>query len=167
MQPERPVLRKTVGSPEEPARQSPRGPLERGWLDLAGLARIEISSEAPDHPIESALTEEHGPGWRAMSPGRQRLRILFDEPRPIRRVQLRFLELERERSQEFAIRWSPDGNTYRDVVRQQWNFSPEGSREELEDYELDLEGVRVLELLIDPDRNKGEAVASLARLRIA
>ena len=38
-----------------------------------------------------------------------------------------------------------------EVVRQQWNFSPHGTTEEIEDYTVDLSGVTVLELRIDPD----------------
>jgi hypothetical protein len=52
-------------------------------------------------------------------------------------------------------------------VRQQYNFSPPGTTWEVEDYEIDLDGVTVLELKIVPDINGGRAHASLAQLRVA
>ncbi len=53
------------------------------------------------------------------------------------------------------------------VVRQQWNFSPDGSTAESEDYAIDLKRVSILELTIDPDRGAGEALAKLADWRLA
>ncbi len=53
--------------------------------------------------------------------GEQLLRIIFDEPTPLHRVQLHFEENELERTQEFTIRWSPaQGGPTQEVVRQQW-----------------------------------------------
>jgi hypothetical protein len=52
-----------------------------------------------------------------------------------------------------------------EVVRQQWNFSPDGSTSESEDYIVDLTAVSILELTIDPDR-RGEALAKLADWRL-
>ena len=53
------------------------------------------------------------------------------------------------------------------LVRQQWNVSPAGSTSEVEDYEVDLDGVSVLELVIKPDLKRGEAPATLASWRVA
>jgi hypothetical protein len=52
-------------------------------------------------------------------------------------------------------------------VRQQWNFSPGGSTTEIEDYRVEVDRVAILELLINPDVSKGEAVATLTEWRIA
>jgi hypothetical protein len=49
-------------------------------------------------------------------------------------------------------------------VRQQWNFSPSGSVREIEDYAVELSGVKALEMIIVPDKSDGEARASLRRL---
>ena len=66
------------------------------------------------------------------------------------------------------IRWSADGGgEFRDVVRQQWNFSPGGSTHEVEDHTVNLPGVTVLELTITPDTAGGSARASLQELRLA
>jgi hypothetical protein len=52
-------------------------------------------------------------------------------------------------------------------VRQQWNFSPARSVREVEEYQVDLLGVTVLELVIVPDITGGAARASLKSLRLS
>jgi hypothetical protein len=139
-----------------------------GWLDLEALAEVEITSEDQAHPIEGALLLAPGPGWRAGVPGEQTIRLSFPDPQPLHRILLEFVETEHERTQEFVLRWSPDGGTsLHEIVRQQWNFSPRGATTETEDVQVDLPAVTVLELTIKPDISGGAATASLARLRLA
>jgi uncharacterized protein (DUF736 family) len=141
---------------------------ELNWLDLEQLAQVEITSEDPGYPIESALTVDLGPGWRASQPGEQSVRLLFDKPLKIRRIRLTFQEDEQERTQEIALRWLPEGGQlYRETVRQQFNFSPPATAIEIEDYNVDLDRVAVLELKIKPDISGGGALAKLAQLRLA
>ena len=141
---------------------------EPDWLDLEPLAQVEVTSEEVGFSIEAALIPGRGPGWRAAQPGEQTIRLLFDEPLQLGRVHLVFQEDERERTQEFVLRWSPDGGqTYQEIVRQQYNFSPPGSAREVEDYAVDLKEVTALELKIVPDIKGGSARASLAQLRLA
>src|SRR5216683_1819388 len=52
------------------------------WLDLQKIARVEITSEDPNFPIESALSAGAGAGWRAANPGEQIIRIVLDIRRP-------------------------------------------------------------------------------------
>jgi hypothetical protein len=138
------------------------------WLDADTLAQVEVSSEDPAYPIEAALTEGTGLGWRASQAGKQVIRVLFDEPRRLRRIRLVFHEANTTRTQEVVLRWSSDGGeSYRDVVRQQYNFSPPGTSDEVEDYRVDLDGVTSLEVGIVPDIRGGEACASLKELRLA
>ena len=138
------------------------------WLDLEPIATVEVTSEDPAHPVEAALREGAGSGWRAAGPGAQTLRLLFDAPQPLRRILLRFEEPARERTQELVLRWSAaEGEPLREIVRQQWTFSPGGSTREVEDYAVELSGVRVLELTIVPDISGGDARASLAEWRLA
>ncbi len=140
---------------------------EQGWLDLELRAQVEITSEDVDYPIESALIPGTGTGWQAEQPGEQTIRLLFDEPLRLRRIHLVFQEDEQERTQEFVLRWSPDGGqSYREIVRQQFNFSPPGASREVEDYDVELAGVTILELNIVPDISGGNARASLAQLRL-
>jgi hypothetical protein len=141
---------------------------EPGWLDLEHLGQVEITSEDVGHSIESALLPRMGPGWRASQPGEQTIRLRFDAPLRIKRIRLVFHEDEQERTQEFVLRWSPDGGqSYREIVRQQYNFSPPGAARELEDYDVDFDGVTALELRIVPDISGGSARATLAQLRLA
>jgi hypothetical protein len=138
------------------------------WLNVEGLAEVEITSEDAAHPIESALLPGGAPGWRAAGPGKQSIRLLFTRPQRLRRIWLSFVETGAGRTQEYVLRWSPDGGqSFREIVRQQWNFSPEGAAGETEDHHVDLPAVTVLELSIIPDISGGEAVASLAQLRLA
>ena len=137
------------------------------WMELAQLAQVEITSEDPSHPIESALLHGNGAGWRAAEPGRQVVRLIFDRPLSIERIHLLVQEEELARTQEFVLRWSHDhGRTYREIVRQQYNFNPPGTTREQEDYTVDLAGVTALELSIIPDIGGVGARASLARLRL-
>ena len=139
-----------------------------GGLDLANLATVEITSEDEAHPIECALQLGETRGWCAAEPGPQVIRLLFDQPQKLKRIWLDFEETETQRTQEFALRWSPDGGrSFRDIVRQQWNFSPPVTVRETEDYTVDLSDVTVLELKILPDQSGGKARASLAGLRLA
>ena len=141
---------------------------EPGWLDLERLAQVEITSEEVDYSIEAALIPGTGLGWRAAQAGEQTIRLLFDEPLRLRRIHLVFHEGGQERTQEFVLRWSRDGGqTYREILRQQYNFSPPAVAQEVEDYDIDLAGVTALELRIVPDISGGGARASLAQLRLA
>jgi hypothetical protein len=144
------------------------------WLRLQDLAEVEVTSEADGYPIETVFNFGAGPGWRAASPGIQRIRLVFDQPLSIRRMRLQFNESDVARTQEFTVRWSParceparPDQPLKEVVRQQWNFSPDGSTAESEDYAIDLRRVSILELTIDPDRGAGEALAKLADWRLA
>jgi hypothetical protein len=58
-------------------------------------------------------------------------------------------------------------HSFREIVRQQWNFSPPGTVRETEDYAVELPDVTVLELRILPDQSGGKACASLASFRLA
>lgn len=136
-------------------------------LDLENLAQLELTSEAEGHPIESVFSSEDETGWRAAEPGEQTIRIVFDEPQNIRRIQLLFRETEQERSQEFLLRWLPAGEqAYREILRQQYNFSPPQTSEESEEYTVELNAVDALELKIIPDTSGRGAYASLAQLQL-
>lgn len=143
-------------------------PPDQDWLNMEGLAEVEITSEDAAHPIESALLPGSASGWCAAGPGKQTIRLLFTHPQRLRRIWLNFVETRTERMQEYVLRWSPDGGqSFREIVRQQWNFSPQGANSETEDHHVELPGVTVLELSITPDTSGGNAVASLAQLRLA
>ena len=152
--------------PITPAPQDAR-PDRDHRLDLSTAALVEVTSEEKDHPIESALILGESKGWRAAEPGPQTIRLIFDRPQKLKRISLLFEEQERSRTQEFVLRWSPDREgALREIVRQQWNFSPPHSRIEVEEYRLDLSDLSVLELTITPDIAGGVARASLSSLAV-
>ena len=156
-------MRKRITSQSQRERPSANS----GWLDLEALVRVEVTSEDAAHPIESALLTMGATGWRAESPGEQTIRLLFEVPQRLSRIRLLFREEKDERTQQFVLRWSPtaDGSS-RDVVRQQYHFSPSGATEEFEEYRVELEDVAALELTIIPNLSGG-SYASLAQLRLA
>ena len=150
-----------------PHQEQENPPANTGWLDLEALARVEVTSEDAAYPIESALVTIGATGWRAESPGEQTIRLLFEAPQRLRRIRLLFREEKEARTQEFVLRWSPtvDGSS-RDIVRQQYHFSPSAATEEFEEYRVELEDVAALELTIIPNLS-GDSYASLAQLRLA
>ena len=156
-------MRKRQISPSPP-NEPPSGST---WLDVKHKAVVEVTSEENGFPIESALLGVEG-GWRAADAGTQTIRLIFDEPQRLRRIWLVFEDSENTRMQEFVLRWSSDnGNSFREIVRQQWNFSPPNSVQQAEDYAVELSAVTALELIIVPDKSGSAARASLASFRVA
>ena len=162
------MMRKTVVGAVAPAKAS----IDGTWLKIEDMAAVEVTSEENTFPIEHALGAEATTGWRASATGPQVVRLRFDTPQAIRRIHVHFVERAGERSQEFAI-YADTGTdgSLREVVRQQWSFSPGGATEEIEDYRVDLHNVSTLELRIDPDRShdpaKSQSYASLQQMRLA
>lgn len=141
---------------------------EQNWLDIEKLAVVEVTSEEDEFPIESALLPGKLSGWRASGPGKQIIKLLFDNPQRLQKIRLNFEELEIERTQEFVMRWSKDsGQSYQEIIRQQWNFAPDSATNEIEDYQVELPAVTILELSINPDISGRNAFASLKELRLA
>ena len=159
-------MRKSIVSPSAVAAT----PISDLWRDLERIARVEISSEDEQFPIEHALGKKGTTGWRAAGTGPQLIRLHFDEPLTIKRLRIHFVDKTAERSQEFAV-YAGSGNELKEVVRQQWSFSPNGSTEEIEEYTVNLSGITTLELRIDPDRSHdpkmSQAYASLQSLKLA
>ena len=137
------------------------------WLNVDSQAKVQVSSEDKEFPVEGALVEGDTRGWRAAMPGKQTIRLVFDRPQSISRIWLVMEDPDKWRTQEFVLRWSPDnGGTFKEIVRQQWNFSPSSIRE-TEDYKVQVSGATILELAILPDQNGGDARASVLQWRIA
>lgn len=144
-------------------------PSNLDFLDLEQLAQVEISSECPEHPVESALllNEDSGAGWRAANPGEQTIRVVFDQPCAIERIFLEFEERQQARTQEFVLLVLIDNESaYREILRQQYHFSPPNTTQEIEHYEVKLNRLKALELRIIPDISGGDACATLKKLRL-
>lgn len=139
---------------------------ESAWMDLAAHGRVRLTSEDSSHPIEGALLDSSsGPGWRAAAAGPQTLWIDFDVPQMIREIHLRF-EIAEQRTQEFVLLASSDGGrSYREIVRQQFNFSRETTTQD-EHYFPQLSGVTDLKLVIVPNISGGDSRATLRTLRV-
>src|SRR6266700_7650002 len=139
-----------------------------GWLDIERAAIVEITSEDKNFPVESAFASGETQGWRAAMAGAQTIRLIFDKPQRLKQISLVFEEKETARTQEFVLRWSGNGgNSFREIVRQQWNFSPPETIREVEDYQVDLVNVTILELIVVPSLGSGSARASLKSLRLS
>ena len=157
------MRKRFITSPPETLR-----PHREGWLDLERAAVVEVTSEEDGFAVESALVSGETRGWRAAMPGSQTIRLVFDQPQKLRHVSLVFEEGETTRTQEFVLRWSmDDGRSFREIVRQQWNFSPPQTIREVEEHQVQLTDAPVLELIIVPDISGGTACASLKSLRLS
>lgn len=139
-----------------------------GWLDIERAAIVEITSEDKDYPVESAFASGAALGWRAAEPGPQTIRLVFDQPQRLRSISLVFEENEIARTQEFVLRCSSDGGgAAKEIVRQQWNFSPPESIRETEEYRVELSSIITVELIINPDISGGIARASVKNFRLS
>ncbi len=157
-------MRKRLITPKPQDAPSP----DEDWLDLDSAAVVEVTSEEKGYPVESALVSGETQGWRAADSGVQTIRLIFDQPQSLRRISLVFEETETERTQEFVLRWSAEGGrSFREIVRQRWNFSPPNAIREIEQFQVELSDVTVLELVIVPDKSRGAARASRKSLRLA
>lgn len=137
-------------------------------MQLEQAAVVEVTSEMEGHSIEQALLDDGTQSWRAGVPGIQTIRLLFDQPHTIQIIRLVFREEKCERTQEFVLRWLPNGGgSWRDVVRQQWNFSPPSTVTECEEYNSKLVSAIGIELTINPDISGGKAHASLEKLQLS
>src|SRR3954449_9903223 len=145
------MLRKQIigTTPEAPA-PTP------GELDIAAVATVLVTSEDPEHPVDHAFDARRGPGasrWVAEGPGEQTVILAFDAPQAIRRVVLEVEETQVARTQELQLAISVDGGqTYRELVRQEFNFSPPGTTFEREDWAVTAEAVTHLRVWIKPDK---------------
>ena len=157
-------MRKRI-TPSAGEATSPSG---EDWLDLEDVAEVEITSEDPAYPVESALIPAEPQAGGPQSPASRRSGCALPN-----------------RNRCTGSGWSSSsqmlsaprssccagprmgGRTMHEVVRQHWNFSPQGSTQQTEDHPVELSGVTILELSIDPDIGGGRAHASLGELRIA
>jgi hypothetical protein len=156
------MRKRVIGQDQEPS------PEDEKWLNLELLAQAEISSEDAEYPIESATRPDIKNGWRAAQPGEQIVRFVFDQSQRIRRIRLVFQEERQNRTQEFSLAWSGENEPApREIVRQQYNFNPPQNAREVEDYQVDLHGVKTIELRIRPDISGGNIRASLYLIQVA
>ena len=148
---------------------SPAAPIPMpGEIDIAAVATVLVTSEAPEHPVDNAFDSHRGPGgsrWIAGETGEQTLILAFDAPQTIRQVGLEVEEQEVARTQELQLAISCDrGQTYRELLRQEYNFSPSGITFEREDWAVSADAVTHLRLWIQPDKGRKPSRATLTSL---
>jgi F5/8 type C domain len=139
-------------------------------IDIAGCATIAYSSEQPDHPVEHLLDGNSGPGatrWSSTRPDTtEHILVEFDRPQAISRLGYEVEEAERERTQEIRMEVSEDGGrTYRQILVQEYTFSPRGATYQREEQRFNLRQVSHLRLTIVPNKN-GSGTATLTALRL-
>jgi hypothetical protein len=153
-----------------PKRSGESASLE-GEIPIAAVATVQVTSEQADHPIDNAFDERRGPGgsrWVADAPGEQTVTLVFDSPQTIRKIGVEAEELAVSRTQELAVSVSSDGGrTYRQLVRQEFNFSPPGTCFERELWSVSAGAVTHLRLEIKPDKGGRVGRATLTSLAVA
>ncbi|MBV9083125.1 MAG: hypothetical protein JOZ62_10640 [Acidobacteriaceae bacterium] len=157
-------MRKRIVEPKSEPETSIHWP----WLNLEEIADVEVTSEDSAHPVENVFLPNGAGGWKASTTGPQIIRLRFVAPETVTRIHLQFSEKASERMQEFVLHYADESNPgLREIVRQQWTFSPQGSTIEVEDYQVNLQNVTMLQLTIDPDRGRNTSLATLDRFWLA
>lgn len=141
-----------------------------GEIDLASVAVMAFSSEDPSHPVEHLMDGSHGPGaprWRSARPDTtEQLVVEFDAPQRISRLVYEVEETERERTQEIRVEVSTDGGaSFRQILVQEYTFSPGGATLQHEDLRFEIMGATHLRLTVVPNKN-GSGTATLTSLRL-
>lgn len=141
-----------------------------GEIDIVGCATIGYSSENPAHPVEHMLDERCGPvatRWISAHPDTvEHIVVEFDQPQAISQLAYEVEEAERERTQEVRVEVSEDGGrTYRQILVQEYNFSPAGATYQREEQRFNFLRVSHLRLTIVPNKS-GSGTATLTALRL-
>ena len=138
--------------------------------DIAALATVLVTSEDPDHPIDHVFDGQRGPGasrWIAAQPGEQTVILAFDAPQTIHKVRIQIEEPDMGRTQEMDVSISVDrGQTYRELVRQEYTFSPPGTTLEHEEWSINADQVTHLRLRIKPEKGGKACRATLSALEV-
>jgi hypothetical protein len=159
------MLRKEILT-TQPITSAQRAPQK----DIASIATVLVTSEDPDHPIDHVFDGQRGPGasrWIAAQPGEQTLILAFDAPQTIRKVLVEIEEPNIGRTQEMDVSVSNDGGqTYLELVRQEYTFSPPGTSLEREEWSINADGVSHLRLRIKPEKGGKACRATLSTLAL-
>lgn len=141
---------------------------QAGEIDIAATATVYVTSEDPAYPIEHAFDRRRGPGgsrWVAAEVGEQTLLLAFDTPQMIDQISVEIEETDVSRTQELRLAVSRDGaQSYRELRRQDYTFSPPGTTFEREDWAVLAEGVTHLQLCLKPDKGGQPCRATLTAL---
>ena len=139
-------------------------------MAIPDIASVLVSSEDPSSPIDYAFDNHSGPGgtrWVAGEVGEQTIILAFDQPQRVQKVGLEIEEPEMSRTQELSLAFSRDGgHTYREVLRQEYNFSPPHTTFERESWAMPVENMTHLRLTIKPDKGNRPSRATVTSLTL-
>jgi hypothetical protein len=140
-------------------------------IPIADVAVVEVTSEQPHHPIDHAFDSSRGPGgtrWIAGTLGTQWVTLVFDHPQPIQQIGIEVEETAESRTQELSVAASSDGGrTYRELIRQEFHFSPPGTTFERERWWVSAGTVTHLRLEIKPDKGGHIGRATLTSVTVS
>lgn len=141
-----------------------------GEIDIASHAVLAYTSEDPEHPIENLIDGRHGrnaPFWAGAKPNTaERIVVEFDRPESVSCMIYEVEECSCERTQEVRVEVSSDGaRTYRQVLVQEFTFSPAGATFQREEQRLNLPPITHLRLTVVPDK-QGSGTAKINSLRL-
>jgi hypothetical protein len=160
------MLRKDI-IPTRPVESTPF----QGQIPVAEVATMQVTSEQDGHPIDRVVDDRCGPEssrWMADGPGEQTLVLVFDVPQTIRIVGLEVEEPSLSRTQELSVAVSSDGGrSYRELMRQEFAFSPPGTTCEREVWSVAADGVTRLRIDAKPDKGGRIGQATLTSLSLA
>jgi hypothetical protein len=134
---------------------------ENAWLNLDDVAEVTISAGG------QRVSRRAG-AWSAACPGEQLIEIRFRRPTTVSRVRVVSREAEQSRTQEMTI-WASlrRGERHREVLRQQFDFSPGAATEQAQEYVVQLEDVSALQVRIVPSIDGRRAAACVTDLQVA
>ena len=131
-------------------------PAPANTIDIIRNAEVAATSESENSPLDNIVDGSTGPGssqWVAGSTGPQTLTFKFDAPQNITAIVYEIEEREIARTQEICFEVSTDsGARFREILRHEYNFSPDGSTFQREELKLDLSQITDLKMTIKPDK---------------
>jgi F5/8 type C domain len=138
-----------------------------GEIDIASHAVLGYTSEDPDHPIENLIDGRGGTFWAGAKPNTtERIVVEFDQPQTVSCMIYEVEECSCERTQEVRVEASSNGGrSFRQVLVQEYTFSPAGATFQREVQRLNLPSITHLRLTIVPDKS-GSGTAKLNSLRL-
>ena len=141
-----------------------------GELDIGSCATLLYSSEDADHPVDNLVDGTSGRGGTYWASARrdttEQIELEFDRPERIASMIYEVQELDQERTQQVLVQVSADhGRSYRQVLAQDYTFSPRGATFQHEELRLDLPDTTNLRLTIVPNKG-GSGFATLTVLRL-
>lgn len=134
-------------------------------IDIIRNAEVIATSESENFPLDNIVDGSTGRGssqWVAGATGPQTLVFKFDAPQNIAGIVYEIEEQEVARTQEICFEVSTDsGAHFREILRHEYNFSPDGSTFQREELKLDLAHVTDLKMTIKPDKGNLDRRAKL------